>query len=177
MSWADEVEELNLRKSLALRMGGQERIDRQHSQGKLTVRERLDLFADKGSLREFMGLAGYAEYQDGKLVDFTPKASVDAVCKIDGRKVIVSGGDFTVRGGSGGGRNAGGMGQELSAPRRALEWRLPFVRLLDAAGGSVRSFEEMQQSMAVRFADAEGFKGQNFPLKLNITAIAIGCTG
>jgi acetyl-CoA carboxylase carboxyltransferase component len=32
---------------------------------------------------------------------------------------------------------------ELSANRRALEWRLPYIRLLDAAGGSVRSFEEI----------------------------------
>ena len=30
-----------------------------------------------------------------------------------------------------------------TAARRALEWRLPFVRLLDAAGGSVRHFEEI----------------------------------
>ena len=30
-----------------------------------------------------------------------------------------------------------------SAAERALEWRLPYVRLLDAAGGSVRSFEEL----------------------------------
>jgi len=35
------------------------------------------------------------------------------------------------------------MGQELSATRRAIEWRLPLVRLLDASGGSVRSFEEI----------------------------------
>jgi acetyl-CoA carboxylase carboxyltransferase component len=32
---------------------------------------------------------------------------------------------------------------ELPANRRALEWRVPYVRLLDAAGGSVRSFDEM----------------------------------
>ena len=30
---------------------------------------------------------------------------------------------------------------EPSATERALEWRLPYVRLLDAAGGSVRGFE------------------------------------
>jgi acetyl-CoA carboxylase carboxyltransferase component len=32
---------------------------------------------------------------------------------------------------------------ELAAYRRALEWRVPYIRLLDAAGGSVRSFEEI----------------------------------
>ena len=47
-----------------------------------------------------------------------------------------------MRGGSGGGAH-GGLGEELSASERALEWRLPYVRLLDAAGGSVRSFEDL----------------------------------
>ena len=67
---------------------------------------------------------------------------MDGFCRIDGRKVVVSGGDFTVRGGSGGG-SSGGLGTEMAANRRALEWRVPYVRLLDAAGGSVRSFEEI----------------------------------
>ena len=64
------------------------------------------------------------------------------MCRVDGRKVVVTAGDFTVRGGSGSGSH-GGLGEELSASQRALEWRLPYVRLLDAAGGSVRSFEEI----------------------------------
>ena len=64
------------------------------------------------------------------------------MCTIDGRKVVVTGGDFTVRGGSGGGPE-GGLGVELRASERAKEWLLPYVRLLDAAGGSVRSFEDL----------------------------------
>ena len=55
---------------------------------------------------------------------------------------MLSGGDFTVRGGSGSG-SGGGLGAEPSANRRALETRVPFVRLLDSAGGSVRGFETM----------------------------------
>jgi len=47
-----------------------------------------------------------------------------------------------VRGGSASGHN-GGLGTELTATERALEWRLPLVRLLDAAGGSVRNFESL----------------------------------
>ncbi|MGE3074421.1 MAG: acyl-CoA carboxylase subunit beta [Dehalococcoidia bacterium] len=140
--WETELEELQRRRELVLRMGGEEGIARQHSQGKLTVRERLERFADPGSLREFMGLMGIGQYSDGDLASFTPRASVEGFCKIEGRKVVVTGGDFTVRGGSGGGSH-GGLGMELSASRRALEWRVPYIRLLDAAGGSVRSFEEI----------------------------------
>jgi acetyl-CoA carboxylase carboxyltransferase component len=131
-----------MRREFVSRMGGQEGIDRQHSQGKLTVRERLDIFSDPGSLHEFMSLQGHGRYVDGALDSLTPKGAVEGFCTVEGRKIIVTAGDFTVRGGSGGG-DRGGLGMELPANRRALEWRVPFVRLLDAAGGSVRSFEEI----------------------------------
>ncbi len=142
MSWKLEVEELERRKELAKQMGGPEGIERQHRRGKLTVRERMDKLVDPGALDEFMGLGGYGHYDGDELVGFTPKASVEAVCKLNGRKVVVTAGDFTVRGGSGG-SSRGGLGQELASNRRAMEWRMPYVRLLDAAGGSVRSFEEI----------------------------------
>ena len=141
MSWEKEVDELQKRKRLAEQMGGPEGVARQRARGKLTVRERLDALADPGSLREFMGLAGRGEYDGNELKGFTPRGAVEGTCTLDGRKVVVSAGDFTVRGGSGG--DGGGLGQELGANQRALEWHIPYVRLLDAAGGSVRSFEEI----------------------------------
>ncbi len=130
------------RLALARQMGGPEGIRRQREQGKLTVRERIDLLADPGSFREFSGLVGSATYQGGVLAGFMPKAGVTGFCTLDGRKVVVSGSDFTVRGGSGGG-GGGELGSEMGPSRRALEWRLPYIRLLDAAGGSVRHFEEI----------------------------------
>lgn len=141
MTWQPEVDELERRRAMAAQMGGPEGVARQHANGKLTVRERIDALADPGSFRQFMGLMGNATYEDGALASLTPRAAVDGFCTLDGRKVVVTGGDFTVRGGSGGG--SGGMGTEPSANRRALEWRVPYVRLLDAAGGSVRTFDEM----------------------------------
>ena len=143
MSWHEEVEELRRRQALAQAMGGAEGIARQHGRGKLTVRERIDRLTDAGSWREFMGLVGSATYADGALQSFTPKASVDGIARLNGRKAVISAGDFTVRGGAGGGSSGGGLGAELRANERALEWRLPYVRLLDAAGGSVRSFADI----------------------------------
>ena len=140
MSWQKEVVELERRTKMATAMGGHEGIARQHRQGKLTARERVDALADPGSFDEFMGLIGSATYEGGELTAFTPKPSVEGMLKLNGRKAVVVAGDFTVRGGSGGMR--GGMGQELRASERALEWRIPFVRLQDGAGGSVRSFED-----------------------------------
>jgi acetyl-CoA carboxylase carboxyltransferase component len=142
MSWKPEIDELQQRKDLGKQMGGPEGIERQHSRGKLTVRERIDKLVDPGSFSEFGELVGAARYEGSQLSGFTPKGAVEGVCKLNGRKVILSGGDFTVRGGSAGG-GSGGLGSELPSNRRALEWRMPYVRLLDAAGGSVRSFEQM----------------------------------
>ena len=142
MTWEPEIDELKRRKEFARRMGGEEGVARQRKRGKLTVRERVDLFADPGSFREFGILSGEGTYNGTELVDFTPKPAVHGMCTLDGRKIVLTGGDFTVRGGSGGGAH-GMIGNESSPPQRALQWRIPFVRLLDAAGGSVRSFEEL----------------------------------
>ena len=141
MSWQREIEELERRRRLARQMGGEEGIARQRRRGKLTVRERLDALADPGSFREFLGLMGHGVYAGEELVSFTPKPSVDGLCRVGGRKIVVTAGDFTVRGGSAGGGHE--LGSEQGAARRALEWRVPLVRLIDSAGGSVRSFEEI----------------------------------
>ncbi|MFI4974475.1 MAG: acyl-CoA carboxylase subunit beta [Caulobacterales bacterium] len=141
MSWQKEIDELRRREAMAEAMGGAEGVARQRRQGKLTARERIAALADPGSFREFGELSGAAAYENGELTGFTPKPFVNGALTLDGRKAFVTAGDFTVRGGSGGAR--GGMGQELSVTERAIEWRLPYIRLLDASGGSVRSFEEI----------------------------------
>lgn len=172
MSWKSEVEELERRKELAKQMGGPEGIERQHRRGKLTVRERMDKLVDPGTLDEFMGLGGYGHYDGDELVGFTPKASVEAVCKLNGRKVVVSAGDFTVRGGSGG-SGRGGLGQEPSSNRRAMEWRMPYVRLLDAAGGSVRSFEDIGRTY---LPDGNGWSTLDVQL-LNVVPVVSAVMG
>ena len=42
MTWEAEVEELRRREELARRMGGPDKVERQHASGKLTVRERIE---------------------------------------------------------------------------------------------------------------------------------------
>ncbi len=140
MVWQSEIDELQHRRNLAARMGGKEGIERQHSRGKLTVRERIAALADPDSFQEIGGLTGSATYDGDKLVAFTPANSVIGLCALNGRKVVVSGGDFTVRGGAADAAvgNKGGYAESL-----AVESRLPYIRLLDATGGSVRTFEQI----------------------------------
>ncbi|OGO04122.1 MAG: hypothetical protein A2Y60_04240 [Chloroflexi bacterium RBG_13_54_9] len=138
MVWQPEIDELKYRQHLAEQMGGPEGIARQHDQGKLTVRERLAALADPGSFREIGKLAGTATYDGDKLVAFKPGNSVMGICSLNGREVVITGGDFTVRGGA-----ADAAVRKGNPAQLALEWRLPLVRLLDAAGGSVRTFEQI----------------------------------
>ena len=60
MSWQDEIEEIRRREELAKKMGGEERIQRQHDNGRLTVRERIEALVDPGSFHEIGALAGRA---------------------------------------------------------------------------------------------------------------------
>jgi len=58
MSWDPELEELRRRRELAHRMGGEERVERQHASGRLTVRERVERLFDAGTFHETGELAG-----------------------------------------------------------------------------------------------------------------------
>ena len=48
------------RRALAHEMGGEEKVERHRSQGKLTVRERIDALLDPGTFREVGALTGRA---------------------------------------------------------------------------------------------------------------------
>ena len=145
--WQAEIDELAWRKKLAAEMGGAERVGRQHEFGKLTIRERIDAFADATSFEEVGGTAGAASYdEDGRLVAFTPSNFLIGVAKVDGRPVVISGDDFTVRGGSSESSIGAKRGFSESI---ALELALPHIRLVDGmgGGGSVKSMEKARRPL------------------------------
>ena len=141
MSWKDEIDELRAREALAMEMGGPEKVARQHEFDKLTVRERIDAVADAGSFHEIGTLAGVGKYDDeGRLQSFTPSNFVFGTADIDGRPVVLSGDDFTVRGGS---ADASIHAKRGRAEGLALDLRLPHIRLVDGmgGGGSVKTID------------------------------------
>lgn len=141
MNWKPEIDELKRRTEMAYKMGGEEKVARQHEFGKLTIRERVDAIADSSSFHEIGVLAGAAHFDEaGQLLDFTPSNFVFGTAEIDGRPVILSGDDFTVRGGS---ADASIRGKRTQAEGLALELGLPHVRLVDGmgGGGSVKTIE------------------------------------
>jgi acetyl-CoA carboxylase carboxyltransferase component len=145
VSWKPEVEELRRREELALQMGGAERIARQHAAGRLTVRERIAKLADPGSFHETGALTGVPVYEGDRLVEIRPSNFVTGTARIDGRKVVLGGDDFSVRGGAA----DGAVGYKAGySERMALELRLPIVRLVDGTGGggSVKSLETSRRT-------------------------------
>ncbi len=143
MSWSEELDELAQRKALAALMGGEERVARQHAQGKLTARERLARLLDEGSFKETGSIAGVGSYgPDGELEDLLPANMIVGQGLLDGRRTVVQADDFTVRGGA---ADAAIWQKMVWAEQAANELRLPLVRLVDGTGGggSVKTLESM----------------------------------
>lgn len=141
MSWQPEIDDLNRRREAALRMGNAERIKRQKDNGRLTVRERLDGLLDDDSFREIGSVSGSAEYDaDGVLTSFQAASFIFGRARLDGREITVGGHDFTISA-----SNAGDVGlrKHFMQERMAADLRLPVVRMIDGAGGSVSTIEKI----------------------------------
>ncbi|MDM9558063.1 acyl-CoA carboxylase subunit beta [Bordetella petrii] len=150
------IEELELRRELAQRMGGAASVERHHNAGKLTVRERIGALCDQASFQEVGGLAGTGHYDEqGRLQGLTPAPYVMGLAEIDGRPVAVGGEDYTVRGGASwsGDRKKGGQGGFVED--LALHYKIPLINLCDGVGGSVTSAERRGHTV---FPGVHGFE-------------------
>lgn len=142
MSWEKDIEDLRAREALAEAMGGEERVARQKSSGKLTARERVEALLDPGSFHEVGKIAGKAEYgADNQLASFLATPFVVGRGAIDGKPVMVQSDDFSVRGGA---ADAGIWQKLVFAEQMANEYRMPLIRLVDGTGGggSVKMLEK-----------------------------------
>lgn len=135
MSWQRQVDDINKKRALALKQGGEEAVARKHAKGELTIRERIAALTDEGSFAEHGRAAGGAERDaEGNLTGFTPGNYVAGLAKIGGRLTAVGGEDFTVRGGS---PNAAGLRKSVYIEELALQYKVPLVRIHQGGGGSV----------------------------------------
>ena len=96
--WVPLLDQLNQRRAAATAMGGEERVAKHRSAGKLDARQRLDRLFDPGTFVELGALVGNIP-EDG-----APHAPADALVggigEIDGRSAVAAAEDFTVLGGS-----------------------------------------------------------------------------
>lgn len=100
-STSDKIKELEELNKTALLGGGQSRIDSQHTKGKLTARERIDLLLDQESFQELGKFVKHRSSDFGlDKQRFLGDGVVTGYGTIDGRLVYVYSQDFTVFGGS-----------------------------------------------------------------------------
>ncbi len=130
------LRELERRIEAARLGGGPERIERQHTAGKLTARERIELLLDTGSFVEIDALVAHRCTDFGMEKNRIPGDGV--VCgygTVDGRLVYLFAQDFTVFGGSLSATNARKISKVMDL---AVENGAPVVGLNDSGGARIQ---------------------------------------
>ncbi len=128
-------EELTERRMRALAGGGAERVEKQHSAGKLTARERIEALFDPGSFVEILSLAETRHPEDasgGK--SFPGDGVVVGYGTVGGRIVYASSEDFTVMGGSLGEVHSRKICRIMDM---AIQMQCPYVSINDSGGARI----------------------------------------
>lgn len=142
--WATELEELASRRRQASQMGGEAALAKMKARGLLNARERIAALLDGGTFRELGRITGKGSYsKDGFFEGLSPVNAIMGTGRIEQRKVVVSADDYTIRAGS---SEATISEKWIYAERLALDLRLPIIRLVDTAGGSVKLLEQSGHS-------------------------------
>ena len=132
----DVVDRWQARLEANRRGGGQDKIDRQHAQGKLTARERVEQFLDEGSFAETDALVEHDCTDFGMGERTTPGDGVVAGHgRVNGRPVFVFAQDFTVFGGSLSAANAAKICKIMDL---AMKIGAPVVGLNDSGGARIQ---------------------------------------
>ena len=126
----------DLRQRKAETFGTAEEADRQHSKGRLTARERIDLLFDPGTFEEIdsLVLPRYETYLGGKESRYGDGV-VTGFGLVNGRHVFIAAQDVSVMGGSLGEMHANKI---VKAMRMALQYGCPFIALNDSGGARIQ---------------------------------------
>ncbi|MFH1032599.1 MAG: acyl-CoA carboxylase subunit beta [Chloroflexota bacterium] len=129
---AQRLDERNRAKEQARIAGGKLAIDKQHSEGKLTARERIEKLVDPGTFQELDLLVTSAE---DALNPSAERIATDGVitgyAKVNGRSLYIWSQDATALRGSLG---VSHVKKIVSVMERALQARVPIVGMVDSIG-------------------------------------------
>jgi len=132
----DNVAELKSRLEAARAGGGADRVERQHREGKLSARERVELLVDAGSFVELDALVAHRCRDFGMDEQRVPgDGVVTGYGTIDGRLVYLFAQDFTVFGGSLSETNARKICKVMDL---AVEGGAPIIGLNDSGGARIQ---------------------------------------
>ena len=133
LSPRDRLAALDARAELG---GGQERIDKQHAEGKLTARERIELLLDPGSFLELDKFKTHRNSDFGMAEKkFLGDGVVTGYGTVEGRQIFVFAQDFTVFGGSLSGAYAEKVCKVMDL---AVSTGCPVVGLNDSGGARIQ---------------------------------------
>ncbi len=136
MSDNNPAAELERRRANARLGGGSDRIDRQHRDGKLTARERVEFLLDEGSFEELDPFVRHRCHDFGMDEQvFDGDGFVTGYGQIHGRLVYVFGQDFTVLGGSLSESNALKICKVMDM---AMKTGAPLIGLNDSGGARIQ---------------------------------------
>jgi methylmalonyl-CoA carboxyltransferase 12S subunit len=132
----EKITELRKRRDRAMQGGGADKQEKQHKEGKLTARERIDRMVDPGSFEEaglfaehravLFGMAGKSFPADGV---------VTGAASVHGRLVHLASQDFTVSGGSAGEVHSIKVAEIME---QSLKTGSPFIFINDSGGARVQ---------------------------------------
>src|SRR6202451_4486291 len=132
----NRLDELRRRHTAAEQGGGPERRERQHSEGKLAVRERIELLLDEGTFEEMDKLVQHRCRDFGMDEQVIPgDGLVTGFGLINGRPAYVFANDFTVFGGSMSETNARKICKIMDL---ALKTGAPIIGLNDSGGARIQ---------------------------------------
>src|SRR3982751_1853944 len=132
----NRLDDLRLRHAAAEQGGGAERRARQHKEGKLSARQRIELLLDEGTFEELDKLVTHRSRDFGMESQVVPgDGFVTGYGRIDGRLVYVFAQDFTVFGGSLSEANALKICKIMDL---AVKMGAPVIGLNDSGGARIQ---------------------------------------
>ena len=132
----DKLDEFEKKRTETLALGGEKYVEDQHKKGKLTARERIDRFFDKGSFREIDAFVSHRATNFGMDRQVIPSDGVvSGHGRVDGRPVFAFFQDFTSRGGTLGEMHAKKICKVMDA---ALKAGQPLVGFNDSGGARIQ---------------------------------------
>ena len=132
----EKIDLMHAKKEKILQGGGKARIDKQHEKGKMTARERIEMFFDEGT---FVELDMFVKHrctnfgQDKK--DLPGEGVVTGYGTVDGRLVYAFAQDFTVEGGSLGEKHAHKIWKVMDL---AMKMGAPLIGINDSGGARIQ---------------------------------------
>ena len=132
----EKIDLMHAKKEKILLGGGQKRIDAQHSKGKLTARERIEMFFDEGTFIELDMFVKHRCTNFGQeKKDLPGEGVVTGYGTVNGRLVYAFAQDFTVEGGSLGEKHAHKIWKVMDL---AMKMGAPLIGINDSGGARIQ---------------------------------------